>query len=66
MAYGIVHQFPGGTEEQYQAALAAVHPSDGSLPDGQVLTSPAPRTTAGSSSRSTIRSRAGSSSATTR
>jgi hypothetical protein len=36
MAYGIVHQFPGGTEEQYQASLAAVHPSDGSLPEGQV------------------------------
>jgi hypothetical protein len=37
MAYGIVHRFPGGTEEQYQASLAAVHPSDGSLPEGQVL-----------------------------
>jgi len=37
MAYGIVHQFAGGTEEQYQASLAAVHPSDGSLPQGQVF-----------------------------
>ena len=37
MAYGIVHQFAGGTEEQYRASLAAVHPSDGSLPEGQVL-----------------------------
>lgn len=37
MAHGVVHQFAGGTEEQYQASIAAVHPSDGSLPEGQVL-----------------------------
>ena len=37
MAYGIVHHFPGGTKEQYEASLAAVHPSDGSLPEGQVF-----------------------------
>ncbi len=37
MAYGVVHQFAGGTEEQYQAAVAAVHPSDGSLPEGQII-----------------------------
>jgi hypothetical protein len=37
MAYGIVHHFPGGTKEQYEASIAAVHPSDGSLPDGQVF-----------------------------
>ena len=37
MAYGVVHRFAGGTEEQYQASIAAVHPSDGSLPEGQVL-----------------------------
>jgi hypothetical protein len=37
MAYGIVHHFAGGTEEQYRASLAVVHPSDGSLPDGQVV-----------------------------
>jgi hypothetical protein len=36
MAYGIVHHFPGGTEEQYKASLAAVHPGDG-LPDGQIF-----------------------------
>jgi hypothetical protein len=36
MAYGIVHQFAGGTEDQYRASVAAVHPSDGSLPEGQV------------------------------
>jgi hypothetical protein len=37
VSYGVVHQFPGGTEEQYKASVAAVHPSDGSLPEGQVL-----------------------------
>ena len=37
MAYGIVHHFPGGTEEQYEASLAAVHPSRDGLPDGQTF-----------------------------
>jgi len=37
MAYGIVHYFPGGTQEQYEASIAAVHPSDGSLPEGQIF-----------------------------
>jgi hypothetical protein len=37
MAFGVVHQFAGGTEEQYQASIAAVHPSDGSLPGGQIM-----------------------------
>jgi hypothetical protein len=37
MAYGIVHNFPGGTKEQYEASLAAVHPSDGGLPEGQLF-----------------------------
>jgi hypothetical protein len=37
MAYGIVHHFPGGTSEQYDASIAAVHPADGSLPDGQIF-----------------------------
>ena len=32
MAYGIVHYFPGGTKEQYEASLAEVHPSRDSLP----------------------------------
>jgi hypothetical protein len=36
MAYGIVHFFPGGTKEQYEASLAAVHPSRKTLPKGQV------------------------------
>ena len=36
MAFGSVHRFPGGTKDQYEAALARVHPSDGSLlPEGQ-------------------------------
>jgi hypothetical protein len=37
MAYAVVHRFPGGTEEQYRASIAAVHPADGSLPLGQIL-----------------------------
>lgn len=37
MAYGIVHHFPGGTKEQYEASIAAVHPNRGSLPKGQTF-----------------------------
>ena len=37
MPYAIVHQFPGGTKEQYEKSVAVVHPSDGSLPDGQIF-----------------------------
>ncbi len=37
MAFGIVHHFPGGTQENYEASLAAVHPADGGLPDGQIF-----------------------------
>ena len=33
MAYGVVHQFPGGTKEQYEASITAVHPSGGGLPE---------------------------------
>jgi hypothetical protein len=36
MAYGVVHHFPGGTKEQYEASIAAVHPSRDSLPEGQI------------------------------
>lgn len=36
-AYAIVHHFPGGTKEQYEAALAAVHPAGGKLPAGQIF-----------------------------
>jgi len=37
MAYGVVHRFPGGTEEQYEASIAVVHPSGGGLPEGQIF-----------------------------
>jgi hypothetical protein len=37
MAYGIVHHFPGGTREQYEASIAAVHPSRDRLPNGQIF-----------------------------
>lgn len=36
MAYGIVHFFPGGTKEQYEASIGAVHPDGRTLPPGQV------------------------------
>ena len=32
--FGIVHRFTGGTAEQYEASIAAVHPPGG-LPEGQ-------------------------------
>ena len=37
MAYAVVHHFPGGTEEEYEASIAAVHPSGGTLPEGQIF-----------------------------
>jgi hypothetical protein len=37
MAYGIVHTFAGGTKEQYEASVAAVHPSRDTLPEGQIF-----------------------------
>ena len=37
MAYAIVHHFPGGTKEQYEASIAAVHPGEGRLPEGQTF-----------------------------
>ncbi len=37
MAYGVVHHFAGGTKEQYEASIAAVHPGDGALPAGQIF-----------------------------
>ena len=36
MAYGVVHHFAGGTKEQYEASIAAVHPAGG-LPPGQIF-----------------------------
>lgn len=44
MAYAIVHHFPGGTKEQYEAVLAAVHPSRKALPKGQVFHAAGPST----------------------
>ena len=37
MAFAIVHHFPGGTKENYEASIGAVHPSDGQLPEGQIF-----------------------------
>lgn len=37
MAYGIIHHFPSGTNEQYEASLGAVHPSRDRLPEGQIF-----------------------------
>jgi hypothetical protein len=37
MAYALVHHFPGGTKEQYEASIAAVHPGKGRLPEGQIF-----------------------------
>ena len=37
MAYGIMHHFPGGTKEQYEASIRAVHPSRDKLPEGQIF-----------------------------
>jgi hypothetical protein len=36
MAYGVVHHFPGGSRDQYEASIAAVHPAGG-LPEGQIF-----------------------------
>ena len=35
MAYTVVHKFKGGTKEQYEASIGAVHPKGG-LPQGQI------------------------------
>jgi len=37
MAFGVVHHFAGGTKEQYDASIAAVHPGKDKLPDGQIF-----------------------------
>jgi hypothetical protein len=37
MAFGVVHHFAGGTKEQYDASVAAVHPGKDKLPDGQIF-----------------------------
>jgi len=35
MTYLLQHFWPGGTEDQYRASIAAVHPPTG-LPEGQI------------------------------
>jgi hypothetical protein len=37
MPYAVVHHFPGGTEDQYEASVGAVHPSADTLPAGQIF-----------------------------
>jgi hypothetical protein len=37
MAFGIIHHFRGGTKAQYDASIAAVHPSRDTLPKGQIF-----------------------------
>ena len=37
MTYGVIHHFPGGTKEQYEASVAAVHPGRDALPMGQIF-----------------------------
>jgi hypothetical protein len=37
MAHAVVHHFPGGTKDQYEASIAAVHPSMDALPAGQTF-----------------------------
>ena len=65
MAYGIVHFFPGGTQEQYEASIAAVHPDAAAAsPRARSSTRPARRRAAGRSWRSTTPGRAGRRSAT--
>lgn len=34
---GIVHHFPGGTKEQYEVSIAAVHPSRQTLANDQIF-----------------------------
>lgn len=42
MEFAIVHHFPGGTREQYEASIAAVHPNRLTLPEGQIFQAAGP------------------------
>ena len=42
MAFGVVHTFAGGTKDQYEASIGAVHPAGGGLPEGQLFLAPGP------------------------
>lgn len=35
--HGVIHTFPGGTKEMYEASIAAVHPAMDVLPKGQLF-----------------------------
>ena len=59
MAHGVVHQFAGGTEEQYRASIAAVHPMTAACRRVRCFMQPARRQTAGRSSLSMTPRRAG-------
>jgi hypothetical protein len=37
MAFAVIHHFPGGTKEQYDATLFAAHGGGDVLPDGQIF-----------------------------
>ncbi|MSO38614.1 MAG: hypothetical protein EXQ69_10280 [Acidimicrobiia bacterium] len=37
MQLAVTHFFPGGTKENYDAVIAAVHPSAEELPEGQLF-----------------------------
>src|SRR6476620_7608594 len=37
MQFGVMHFFAGGTKENYEASIAAVHPGPGRLPAGQLF-----------------------------
>jgi hypothetical protein len=38
MAFGVIHRFAGGTQEQYENSIKAVHPDGGKkLPEGQTV-----------------------------
>ncbi len=51
MKYGVIHQFEGGTEAQYKAMIAAVHPAGGGLPAGQLTHVAGPTANIGGSGR---------------
>jgi hypothetical protein len=42
--YAVVHFFPGGTKDQYEASIGAVHPGEGRLPMGQIFHAAGPST----------------------
>jgi hypothetical protein len=42
MQFGVMHFFAGGTKENYEASIAAVHPGPGLLPAGQIFHIAAP------------------------